>query len=375
LGVRLALSFTLTLSTTILPLLDPPAGDPCLDRLLRRSGIILPPDEAADVARGDAVSRVLATADDREIVLFGVVRIDAPFETLLAHLSRPQSHLKLEFVIRYGTFGASPRIEDLRTYELPRSDRTALTRCDRGDCDVKLPLDVIRRFQQFDWTAASAHDDATRATHDWLADYAHRYVRLGTEALVVYDDRATTQRLAAGFRRLVETSPLLHDGLVDFREHLLGYPHESVARTTDALFWSVEDFGLRPLTSIIHTAVHRHVRGTPDAVIALKSIYASHYLHAALRTVALVTAQTANGRPVTYVAYTEQFLFDNDLPGVARPIVRRRMIGHLEDQLERWRDAFGMPTDDAGPLTAPTSSDPSPQSGRRCRVPPSPNDP
>ena len=48
------------------------------------------------------------------------------------------------------------------------------------------------------------------------------------------------------------------------------------------LYWTKEDFGMRPIIRISHQAIYRSRGGHRRRIIATNQVYADHYLDAAL---------------------------------------------------------------------------------------------
>jgi hypothetical protein len=74
------------------------------------------------------------------------------------------------------------------------------------------------------------------------------------------------------------------DILTPLAKYLRGYP--TVARprqTSDFFYWSLAEFGLRPVFRINHVVVHATGRTSgPLHVVLVKQLYASHYFRTAL---------------------------------------------------------------------------------------------
>ena len=85
------------------------------------------------------------------------------------------------------------------------------------------------------------------------------------------------------------TAPLARDTPRDFEQRQV-----SPAGAEHTLYWTKEDFGVRPVVRISHQVVYRTSTPMPAAFIATNQVYADHYLDAALG-VTLAIAADANG--------------------------------------------------------------------------------
>ena len=222
--------------------------------------------------------------------------------------------------------------EDLARFELPAGDLEPLRACAVGDCKLKLPRDAIARLRALGPNASA--DQVTALVRAWLLEYAREYSARGNAALVVYDDARRPLALHEGFHALLAQPPSLAASVPKFHHHLDEFPARPLAGGEDRLYWSVEEFGLRPLTTITHAVIYAVPAGrAPRVLVALKQVYASHYFHAGLATLALFEAPTdspaSGGGSGSYLVWVERSLFDTDLGG----FTRRRVVGRLEETL------------------------------------------
>jgi hypothetical protein len=56
------------------------------------------------------------------------------------------------------------------------------------------------------------------------------------------------------------------------------------------LYWTKEDFGVRPIFRISHQTIYRSNGATSAAIIATNQVYADHYLDAALGVTVVIDA-------------------------------------------------------------------------------------
>lgn len=157
---------------------------------------------------------------------------------------------------------------------------------------------------------------------------------------MVYDDRRQPLALHEGFHALLAESPYVADHAPEFHHYLDAYPRQPLAGVTDVIYWSVQEFGLRPLTTVTHASVYRRAPGSePRTVIAMKQIYASHYFHAALQLIEVFEDRSEFGGPRAYLVYLDRSLFDTALGGLTRRTVERRLQGNLASRLNGMRNA------------------------------------
>lgn len=291
---------------------------------------------AADVARagrGEVVTRRLRASNAREIVVVGVARVRAR-PTAFVQQFRQWAPLRSAQATQFGLFDRTPSAEDLRSLVLPRDDVAALEDCSRGDCTLKLPAELIDGVRALDWSGPDVATRVNELVRAWLLDYVRGYVSRGNSALVVYGDQRTPLPLHEGLHMLLAQSPYLVEYVPEFHHYLDEFPARDLDGVDDVLYWSVEEFGLRPLTTVTHAALYvppsaRDVR----AIVALKRIYASHYFHAGLTLLMVVDDSDDQARPGFYLIYLDRMLFDTELGGLKRRGVEGRLEGNLRQRL------------------------------------------
>ena len=284
--------------------------------------------DVREVTKGAGVVKKLDGATDEEIALVGVVRLPVSARSATERFSDPTAWRRS--VSQGGRFSTSPVAGDLANFGVPSGDRALLRSCRVGKCVLKLPSSVIDSLGRVDWRTPTADTLAATLWRSWLLDYVRGYVSRGNAALVVYGDRETPLPLHTGFHALLQESPYLFAYVPALHHYLNEFPARALPGAEDALYWSTEDVGLRPITTVTHATVYR-----PDsaagvaALIALKQIYASHYFHATLTLISVIDDPTPEG-PGAYVICLERFLFDKRLGG----LIRRNAEGRLRSELQ-----------------------------------------
>ena len=297
-------------------------------------------DEVARADRGEIVTRRLTGLAGDEVAFIGAVRLGAsamPAASRIFSLDLPAESGSL---IRRAGISRSPTANDLRVYELPTADVDALRDCVVGACVLKLPGDAIAAFRQLDWNAANVADQASAVMRRWLLDYVRAYATRGNDALVVYEDARTPLALHEGFHTLLAAMPFWVDDAPQFHHYLDVYPRQPLAGVRDTITCYLEDFGLRPLTTVVHSALYPVANRSSAlrALIARKQIFATHYFRARLSMLAFIETAPpvaisragGDGSPAgTYLLWLDRSLFDTKL----NRFVRGRVEGRLEDDL------------------------------------------
>ena len=256
----------------------PAAADP---RALLRSIAGFSAEDLARLDRGEPVARALET-ERREVAIAGAVRIKAARERLLARY-RDISTLKAsDVVLQLGPISSVPRPEDFEALTFEGYDLDTIRECEPGDCGVRLSTWQLDRFRRdVNWQAPDWRHQAGALWRNLLAEYARTYLSRGT--LADYRNKAEPLNVADEFAILFDRSRPLGTAVPGFFAYFEQFPGKSLSGVENILYWSKDDFGLRPVTSITHLALYSPPRDSREpAVIGTRQIYATHYFDAAL---------------------------------------------------------------------------------------------
>lgn len=260
-----------------------------LDQVLRgRMGMSA--EQVAAVRQGRPVAVALPAPVDREIQVGGAVHVSAAARRVADVLQDVERLESGEGFIRTRRLSDPPRLEDFRDLDLPAQDIAALRRCHPGDCEVKLGTGAFDLLARFDWAAPDATARINDLAQRLSLGYIEAYRRGGNAELAVYRDSDRPQFIAAEFADMVSRVRLWPELLAPLNEYLLGYPSTPPpAGARDFFYWSLAEFGLKPVIRLNHVVVFP--TGRPAGlqyVVAVKQLYASHYFHTALEIRAVV---------------------------------------------------------------------------------------
>lgn len=174
-----------------------------------------------------------------------------------------------------------------------------------------------------------------------LFEYVRSYLAGGNSALIEHRDAKEPFNVIDTVRTLVEHSSYLVNDVPEFRDYLLG----SSALPPDAeqfIYWSKEQFGLKPVVSITHVVIYRPGRAqVADFVTASKQIYASRYLGGSLAlTLGIVPAPSMES-PSFYMIYsnrTRPVALPALIGGIVRRLAQSRARSGLEENLRLTKD-------------------------------------
>jgi hypothetical protein len=277
---------------------EPPGGgvDPGFEEFLRRR-MGLTTAQIGAVDRGEPLALDARSTVDREIAVAGVVHIAAPAERLVA-LVEDIEHLESgEGFLATKRISEPPALEDFAALSLPAEDVAALAKCRPGRCEVKLGQGGFDRLHEIDWKGRDVAAQVNALARQMALDYVRAYRAGGNGELAVYLDSSRPQFVADEFVSLTRRLQDLPDPTSALADYLVGYPRaERSPGLEEFFYWSLADFGLKPVVRLNHVVIQPATTGRTRFVIATKQLYASHYFQTALELRALVDDERAPGR-------------------------------------------------------------------------------
>jgi hypothetical protein len=257
------------------------APQPRLPIFLRKT-IQLDEAQLAALERGEIVTKHLPVAEKAEIAVFGAVKVKGTPADLLQKVRSIDTFRKVPQVPQIGRFSTPPRIEDLNGLTWEKGDFDALKKCRSGACDVKIGVAGAELLKTIDFSAHDAEARVEEIVKQQLLAYVNAYAAGGTNAMGMIVDKKQPRTLSGEFRTLLRNSPYTYEYLPEFTRHLESYPQDKLADTEDVLFWTKDTFGLKPVVSLYHATFHKYEGPSRAALVAIKTLYASHYFNAAL---------------------------------------------------------------------------------------------
>jgi hypothetical protein len=321
-------------------LAQPPASHPARE-LLRNIAQVTDAEWAA-VARGEAVAKILAT-DNREVAVAGAVLIGAPRERLVARYREIENLKRSAIVLDLGRFGKSPKQKDFESVPLEEYSLD-LSGCQPGNCRVRLGAPEIARFhREVDWRAADWRDRSRTLWHEVLAGYAGAYSRDGRRALPTFANKREPLSVPVELSLLVDRFGFVGTFAPGFYSYLRefdpGGPNasangEASGDAEELLYWSKEDFGVRPVLRLSHQTIYR-TSGKPGTIlIATNQIYADHYLDASLMLTVTIDASETGAKSAFYMISVSRAR-TRSLSGVLRALVRSTVQNRSRDALRK----------------------------------------
>jgi len=285
-------------------------------------------EDRRQLDRGVPLARVLPGAD-HQIAVVAAIRVNIDGARLVAWMRRVEELKKSAYVLAIGRFSEPPVIGDLAGLALDDEDLTALQRCRPGACDVKLSAVEMTQLRQ---TLAQAGSNwkpaAQQAFRRLLLKRVTAYLAKGDTAAPPYEDHDDPVFTAAVFARIFGRSRFLTERLPGFAAHLRGYPQAAEPGIESFVYWSKESVAGKAVASATHVSILRGSDASlPDAVVAGKQIYATHYINGSLGVTALIRGGSDGHSYLVYVNRSEIDMLGGVFGGLERWFAERRLKG------------------------------------------------
>jgi hypothetical protein len=242
---------------------------------------------------GKVVTRQIEAKDKGEVAAFGATKVNAASAVLFEKVRSIETFRRVPEILEIGVFSNPPKVQDLAGLTFPEDDVEALRKCRPGKCDVKLSTAFIERLaKEVDWSKPGAADKAVALAKQGMIEFVTAYQTGGTEALGVVADKANPKSRVDEYNALLANSPYFLDYVPDFFDYLRDYPKLENPEMKDAFYWTKDNFGLKPVISIYHVTTQRI---GDRALLAQKTLYASHYFNAGLEFWAVAAPPSGTG--------------------------------------------------------------------------------
>ncbi|HVW85385.1 MAG TPA: hypothetical protein VHB50_11925 [Bryobacteraceae bacterium] len=280
-------------------------------------------DQWQAAMRGDPQARVLSSSEKREVAVAGVARVRATTACFVAKFSDIEDFKKNPAVLRIRKFTPPIRPRDLEGFRLEPRDLDDLSACRPGHCNVKLPATAMDRLaRDVDWPQPDHAGQAQSIVREELLRYIEAYVREGNAGLIVYRDKDQPVSLRDEFRAVLSARPGVEDLAPEFHDYLARYPDATLPNVSDFFYWSIESFGLKPVSSVTHVWIYAQ---PGHSVIASGQIYASHYFDASSGLTAALDDDAGKGMYLAYLNRSRIDLLGGLLGGLRRAVLRGRL--------------------------------------------------
>jgi hypothetical protein len=257
--------------------------------------------EIAQFTNGTVIARVEEGQNDSEVLVVAAVKIRAPRDRVLAYYGQMVTYVDGQVTLGYGRFSTPPAAADVNGLALDADDVNELKSCRAGRCDLRIGgTDLESIKSKVNWNAPDAAAQVNALARQSALRYVADYQTRGDAALITYNDRAQPVKLQEQWRGLLAGSPYFHQYAPELKAYLERYPAGSLPGAESFIYWIKENFGIKPVISLVHAVVYRPPAQPDRVTVVQKQIYASHYYDGSLAIAALLDANDG-GAPATYL--------------------------------------------------------------------------
>jgi hypothetical protein len=276
-----------------------------------RDKFLFSQDDLAAVDSGKVVTKLFDSDSVSEIAIGGAAHLAVPYEFAAQVFQKIHRLMPNTSTRTTGRFHTPAVLADLNKLTAEANDLNALRNCTPGNCEEKLPVSTMKRFRtEIDWKARDSRTEAISLVKKILVDYVNSYREWGNTALVEYDDQDQPRLTADILDGIVQEQPNLFGFAPELSGYLKDYPKDTLAHSTDYLYWQQEtDPGIKPTFVLNHATIYTPDTSKPVTLIATKQLYANHYFEGSLAVTALVgDTEKAVG---CYILYLNRSFFDD----------------------------------------------------------------
>ena len=118
----------------------------------------------------------------------------------------------------------------------------------------------------------------------------------------------------------------LTGGAPRFAEYLDQYPRAPISEVESFIYWSKERLDGKAIISATHVSILRSTdSGLPDALVAGKGIFATHYVNASLGVTAILRGRPGSPNYLAYVNRSDVDVAGGLFGGLVRVLMERRL--------------------------------------------------
>ena len=238
----------------------------------------------------------------------------------------------------FGTFRDPAGPADVDALRFPDNDIEVLADCQLERCKFKLSRAGIEDLSTIDWSSDDAAEEFTKRFQREALAYVQRYRLEGNRGLILYADKSESISLASTTESLVGQFAAFQRHAPALSRYLLSYPEGRSPSMSDSIVWAIKNFGYRPTLAIDHIVVDRDPKlSGAIALVAVKTIYANHYLAGRVQLGAILDGDVALGIPGHFIVLVDRIEFDDALSGFKRSLLSRGLLIDVRDRMKLLR--------------------------------------
>jgi hypothetical protein len=243
-------------------------------------------EDVRQARSGQPVAKMIAARGGDELAVVGALRLDGDKKRLVDWV-RNIEHFRHAAELGVTRAIESPPAESFAELSLAAKDLAALQACRPGRCDLRVPDELMAKFQSsVAWGTPEAPAKADALFAGMLTEYAASYLHGGDAAA------------GNDFGDLLRGATTLYELAPEFAAYLQKFPDSKLAGVDQRLYWTNLTDSWGSIISLHHLVVYRRPSG--DVIIADKTLYASRYFDVA--ALVLSMHETPDGKGYYLIA-------------------------------------------------------------------------
>jgi hypothetical protein len=284
-------------------------------------------EDVRQARSGQPIARMIASGNRDELAVVGALRLDGDKKQLVDWVRNIEHFRHAAELGSTRGIESPPAAHSFADLVLDAKDLAALQACRPGRCDLRVPDEVMAKFQSgVAWGTPEASAKATALFTSMLTEYAAAYVH-GGDAAVGND-----------FGDLLRSATTLYELAPEFAAYLQKFPGSKLAGVDQRIYWTNLAAASGPVISLHHLVVYRRPSG--DVIIADKTFYASRYFEVA--ALVLSMHETPDGKGYYLIAGSRAK--SSKLTGVGARVLRGQVekaaVSTVEMYLTWLRDSL-----------------------------------
>jgi len=293
------------------------------------------------VDAGEVIVRTLP-GKNGQLVVFGVARLNAPSDRLVAWTHAIADLKRSPFVLAIHRFSDPPALEDLDGLILDDRDLDAIRQCQPGSCGLKLAEDEIGSLRRAVDQGGTEWQKAVQGTfRRVLLARVTLYRSQGLAGLPPYVNGGEPVHLQDAFAAVMAASPYVSRHLPDLAAQLEAYPEVHSSQVESFFYWSKDVYNAaKPVVTVTHVNIFRSEDGAaaPTVVVAGKQIFASHYMNGALGLTMVLGDASDDARYLVYLNRSQLDLLGGVFGFLKRSVLESRIRRDTPKILRALRD-------------------------------------
>lgn len=291
-------------------------------------------DDFASLEQGKIVVKELKVEGKGEVAFCGAIKLEASRDVVFAAFRRAVERQRAEVSEERGLFRRPPSVKDLTKLSIDKSEIRNLKDCEPGDCSWSLSSDMIRQFNEIDWSASDADEKAEALIRQIMVDHTTGYLQDGDKALMDYNDDPEPLSLSDEYKSLLDGLLWVDDFASEFKEYVREFPNKKLDGIEELVTWEKVQVGFKDVIINTHTMLYKKDddSGIPQGLSISKQIYANHYFHSSMSLTGIISFPQPDKTFKTYVFFVSHSRA-GALTGKVGQIARVAVDGEAENKL------------------------------------------